>query len=541
MAVRTPEAAPLPRSRPVGPGAVTTLLVVALAWVLLMANGRSIGMPEASGVAGGVLRAALVAAGLGLDLDETTRALVGKGLAALFAALASGALFAAVARRHALDEASAAGLLLATGTTLAAAAQAWSGEAPSTCAVAVALWLFARAEAEEEPGLAAGALVPLGLAVALLPSTLVLAAVLAVATVLRFRPPLLPVAVGAALGLLMALGGLWLRGSPGTVPPPTGGPVASLLSPAQGALVFVPLALVGVAGIARSLRPPRPRYHWDQARPSRGLPAACAVAALGHLIGVGLGSGWATGPAWGPRLLAPAWPALLLFLPEGFALLRGLGVVLAALSVAIQAIGAFAYDGRWDRLNRGPGGTLDPVVWEVARSPIAFQIDERVVRPALPTLEGRRFVARDHPLVVGGSAGSFVSFARDRPDVTGADATLGDVLLEGGAQTDGGRLRLRAPGDALFFRVRESARIRQLELRVAGRGQGTLGVGEKTFWTATRWHERPVAGPFRLRLPYFYPESGGPDVRLAWRGGGAIEIESLALVPPAEPENVIRR
>ena len=48
-------------------------------------------------------------------------ALVGKALAALFAALAAGALFAAVARRHGPSEARWAGLTLALGTTLAAA------------------------------------------------------------------------------------------------------------------------------------------------------------------------------------------------------------------------------------------------------------------------------------------------------------------------------------------------------------------------------------------------------------------------------------
>jgi hypothetical protein len=69
---------------------------------------------------------------------------VGKALAALFAALAAGALFAAVVRRHGLGEGRWSGLLLALGTTLAAAAQAWSGEAAATCAVAVALLLLVR-------------------------------------------------------------------------------------------------------------------------------------------------------------------------------------------------------------------------------------------------------------------------------------------------------------------------------------------------------------------------------------------------------------
>jgi len=46
--------------------------------------------------------------------------------------------------------------------------------------------------------------------------------------------------------------------------------------------------------------------------------------------------------------------------------------------------------------------------------------------------------------------------------------------------------------------------------------------------------------PFRLRLPYYFPESGGPDLRVSLRSGGPIAIESVALVPPDEPENVLR-
>ena len=100
--------------------------------------------------------------------------------------------------------------------------------------------------------------------------------------------------------------------------------------------------------------------------------------------------------------------------------------------------------------------------------------------------------------------------------------------------------RLSAPGDALFFRVREASRPRRLQLRIVGRGPGFLGVGEQTFWTAARWTEQSVGESFRLRIPYVYAESGGGDVRVESRGPGALEITSVALVPPSEPDGVIR-
>jgi hypothetical protein len=77
-------------------------------------------------------------------------------------------------------------------------------------------------------------------------------------------------------------------------------------------------------------------------------------------------------------------------------------------------------------------------------------------------------------------------------------------------------------------------------VRVVGRGRGTLGLAEKGLWTSERWRERAVEGPFRLRLPYSFAESGAEDLVVALRSGGPVSIESVALVPPAEPENVLR-
>ena len=103
-----------------------------------------------------------------------------------------------------------------------------------------------------------------------------------------------------------------------------------------------------------------------------------------------------------------------------------------------------------------------------------------------------------------------------------------------------GRLELDAAGDGLGFRVPKGSHPRRLEVRIAGRGQGTLGLGEGDFGKEARWRDRAVSGSFRLRLPYYFPESGGADLRVSLRSGGPVSLESVALVPPTEPEKVIR-
>jgi len=533
VGVRAHPPAPAPRTRASGPGPGATLVVVVAALVLLLANGRPVGAPEVAGAAGWLLRGGLALASVALELDATGEALVGKALAALFAALAAGALFAAVVRRHGMSEGRWAGLLLALGTTLAAAAQAWSGEAVATCAVACGVLLLVRSE--EEAGEAAKAGLPLGLAVALQPSTGPLALALVGAILVRWRRRSLLVLAWAAPGALLALA---FVGSSSAASPAAPGAGALLVSPAKGAFVFAPVAIVGLVGLLRALR--APVRLWDQPGPGRLLPIACGLGSAAHFAWLAVSGGWAAGDFWGPRWAAPAWPLLLLFLPEGFALLRSGASLLALASVAVQAAGAFAYDGRWDRLNRGPGGELGDVAWDLGRSPIALQARERVARLARPGLEGRRLVQRERVLAPSGTSGSYVSFAKLPVRPTGVDATMSAVRLEGGARVQAGRLTLATGGDGLAFRVPEVSRPRRLEMRITGRGTGLLSLGEGGRGGETRWRERAVSGSFRLRLPYHYPESGGGDLRLALRSGGPVAIESVALVPPTEPENVLR-
>jgi hypothetical protein len=512
-------------------------VVVLVALVLLLANGRPVGTPDASGAASWLLRGGLALAGLAFQIDATGEALVGKALAALFAALAAGILFAAVVHRHGLENGWWAGWLLALGTTLAAAAQAWSGEAASACAVAVAVLLLVRSEADEDPGPAVRAGLPLGFAMALQPTTVALAVVLVGAVLARWRRRGLPVLAWAAPGALLALAGL---GDSASTPSPATGllpGLALLVSPAKGALVFAPVALVGIVGLFRALRSPARRL-WDRPQPGRFLPIASGLAVAAHFACLAAVGGWAAGDFWGPRFVAPAWPLLLLFLPEGFAVL-GIGASLLALaSVAVQALGAVTYDGRWDRLHEARG--LAAATWDLERSPIVLQAKERVARMARPGLEGRRLVVRERVVAPSGASGSFLSFAKTPPAPTGVDGTMSAVRLEAGARVGGGRLELKASGDGLGFRVPEGARPRRLEIRIAGRGTGTLGLGESDFRKETRWRDRAVSGAFRLRLPYHFAESGGPDLRVTLRSGGPIAIESIALVPLTEPATVLR-
>jgi hypothetical protein len=82
--------------------------------------------------------------------------------------------------------------------------------------------------------------------------------------------------------------------------------------------------------------------------------------------------------------------------------------------------------------------------------------------------------------------------------------------------------------------------MRRLEIRIVGRGTGRICVAESGSGSGTRWRDETVAGPFRLRVPYYFEDSGGADVRVVLRGNGQVSIESVALVPPTEPEDVLR-
>ena len=210
--------------------------------------------------------------------------------------------------------------------------------------------------------------------------------------------------------------------------------------------------------------------------------------------------------------------------------------------MGVQALGAFAYDYRWERLfQRGTGPSREEL-WDPLRSPILFHARERVVLPSMPAVSDGHAVIREHPMVLMGPKGSRLSFAGGALVVKGSESNFGDVLLRRGARIEDGRLRLKGRWDALFLRVEQGARARRLELRVAGRGNGVLYVGERTFWSAApRWSTYPVGGRFLIRHPYHFPESGGPDLTVTvGKNGGDAQIESVALLPPGDPLDAIQ-
>ena len=236
-----------------------------------------------------------------------------------------------------------------------------------------------------------------------------------------------------------------------------------------------------------------------------------------------------------PHQLSDALPLLFLFLPEGFDLLPRLGRALALLSVLVQGLGAFAYDYRWERLYQRADGAGSEL-WEVAKSPIRFYVERRVLMLALPCLRDGKVVVREHPMVLFGPRGSRVRFAGEGVTLSGTDNTLGDVFLERGARVEAGRLRLKGRWSGLFLRVPPRARSRVLELRIAGRGQGPLYVGELCFSATPPIETYTMSGSFVIRHRYVYAESGGPDVSITLgRGGGEATLEWVALVPPEDP------
>ena len=583
MGVRTYESdvSRMPRSLPRGPSLVSALGLGAVLLVLLLSNGRPIGAgdtrptervaaslvqegnfdldeyPEieppfarAQGehrvsiypVLSAVLATPVFAAVRGLALlDETGTALAGKLAASLLSALAALVLYLALGRRYPTRDAAWAAVVFALGTSVWSTSQALWQHPAAVLFLSLALLFWLRAD-DGEASWAGRAGLPLALALAARPADVALVAVLGCAFALRW-PRELPRLLLWALGpVLFVLAYQWryfgspfehgFSGTLGRFSEPWGqGQLGLLVSPAKGLLIFTPVAFVAGVGLVRAFR-----------RGERALAGALGLAVLAHLTLMGRWSEWHGGEGWGPRLMTDALPLLFLFLPEGLSVMGHLGTALALVSIGVQVLGAFAYDYRWERLYQREGASARSVLWDVGRSPIFFYMGERVVRPALPGRRGDRAIVREYPVVLFGPSGSRVSFAAPKPKVEGSERILTDVLLERGARVEGDRLRLRGRFDGLFFRVRDNARPRRLEVRIAGKGRGTLYVGERSFASGiTKWAEYKVSGDFRLKHSYEFARSGGPDLFVGLgKDAGEADLEWVAMVPPTEPESVIR-
>ena len=124
----------------------------------------------------------------------------------------------------------------------------------------------------------------------LAPTTWLLALVLLVASLVRWRRAVLRLLPWTAASVLLALIGVALGSGPEPGPPSSSGGVALLFSPARGALFFVPVVLVCLAGIVRVLRPPRGRRLWEEGAAVSWLPLAAVL-----MIGLGVAAAAAEG------------------------------------------------------------------------------------------------------------------------------------------------------------------------------------------------------------------------------------------------------
>jgi hypothetical protein len=476
-------------------------------------------------------------------LDETGAALAGKWAASLLTAAAAVVLFLLVGRRHPHVEAAWTAALFALGTSMWSTSQALWQHPAAVLFLCVALLFVSLAEQQDVWAGRAG--LPLALALAARHADVALVAVLAIGIAIRW-PRSIPafLAWAAPVAVLLMAYQWWYFGSPlrhgfsgsgARFSEPWGhGHLGLLVSPAKGLLVFTPVVIVAVVGLMAAYR-----------RGERWPAATLGAAAAAHWIFIGRWSEWHGGESWGPRMMTDALPLLFVFLPDGWNVMPRVAPALAAVSIGVQALGAFSYDYRWERLygRGGDGGRgAGPALWDVVRSPIPFYLRRRVVILALPAVKDGRAHVREHPIVILGPTGSRVAFSSDPPRVDGAEGTMEDVHLQRGARVEDGRVRLRGRWDGVQFRVGAEARGRRLELRISGRGQGVLYVGEKTFWSdQPRWATYQVSGPFRLRHSYDYATSGGPDVIVTiGKSPGEIDLESMALVPPGDPANPVR-
>ena len=229
------------------------------------------------------------------------------------------------------------------------------------------------------------------------------------------------------------------------------GSIAGLLiSPARGLFVFTPIALLALWGLTSRAR------HCALAR---GL--LCAAGA--HLLFMATWNEWHGGESFGPRLLTDLLPPLFFFLPEALAAWPAQGAVLGILSVAVQLLGGWTYDYRWERLHQR-GRDFDAALWSWRDSPIAFAVREGVLIQGVPEVDGRRVRLRLHRSVSFGPDGSAIEATAAGLRISGP-GLLKDIRLERGARISGGWMTLAHPGDALAFRTENAG---PLSLRIVG-------------------------------------------------------------------------
>lgn len=465
------------------------------------------------------LLAAPVFLGFNLFFDLTPAGIqiAGKLSAALLSSLAVALLAASFSRRFPMGPALLAALLFGLGTSVFSTSQALWQHPTVVILLVVAIEALSRLDAaitnaeRLRPALVAA--LALSLAAAARPATIPMCAVLFLFLLTRARPHashLLAVAAGPALAIAgynaTFFGAPWrfgpgLSGRFGDAFPES---VAGLLlSPGRGLFVFTPIALLALWGLVRESR---------QSALARALLAAASL----HYVFMSLWNEWHGGESFGPRLLTDLLPALFFFLPGALLAAPKAGVLLGGLSIAIQLLGGWTYDYRWERLHQR-GLEFDAALWSWRDSPLAFAVREGVVVQGIPAVEGRRLRVALRRSTPFGISGSIIDGTPQGLRISGPDLVR-DIRLERGARIASGWISLAHPGDAVAFRA-ETRGSRVLHL--VGSLQGTLAVDTRSGSINT-----PVGGDFDLEVPLVLEAGEDVFVRAA---SGELRLARLSV------------
>jgi hypothetical protein len=430
--------------------------------------------------------------GLFFDLTPQAIQVAGKLTGALLSSLAVAVLTWNFAKRASPSLALVSALLFGLGTSVFSTSQAlW--QHPATvlflCIALSALQTLEASPAESRSGvLVSIAAMGLALASASRPAAIPMCGVLLLFLVARARPHARRISLTVLIpAALVAIYNTTFFGAPWRFGPDLGGrfgaafpeSVAGLLiSPARGLLVFTPIALVAL---------------WSLVTLARGsaFPRALLAGAATHFAFISMWNEWHGGESFGPRLLTDLLPVLFFFLPDGLAAWPKLAAVLGTVSVAVQLLGGFTYDYRWERLHQR-GGDFNAALWSWRDSPLAFAASEGVVVQGVPEIEGRRLRLPTTRSVPFGTRGSTVEGTPQGLRISG-EPLMRDIRLERGARLTASWITLFHPADAVVFRSNTSG---DHTLRLVGTLKGLLRLELPSGPIATAMN-----GDFDLELP----------------------------------------
>ena len=540
------------------PAGRLALLVFVVSFAVLVANGRAIGSGDTNAVentaaalairgtfvlpptdaadpftrevAGGRISIypalpALIAApiffvfGLFFDLNLTGIQVAGKLTAGLLSAFAIAVLAWTFSKRVSPSLAVASALLFGLGTSVFSTSQALWQHPAAVLFLVIALSAFERLEASptssDQRVLASIAALGLALAAASRPATIPMCGVLLLFLISRARPHATRILLAMLVPVtLVAIYNTTFFGAPWRFGPGLSGRFGAafpesaaglLLSPARGLFVFTPIALLAVWSLVTLAR---------RSTLARALLAATAT----HFAFISIWNEWHGGESFGPRLLTDLLPALFFFLPEGLAAWPKLGAMLGTASVAVQLLGGWTYDYRWERLHQR-GGDFGAALWSWRDSPMAFAAREGVLIQGDLEVEGRRIRLRTSRSVPFGQKGSTVEGTPEGLRISGGPL-LRDFRLERGARLTGSWITLSHPADAVAFRSNTSG---SLTLRLVGTLQGALRLELPSGPIAL-----PMSGDFDLGLPIQL--SAGEDVMIRAEAG-ELRLARISMAP----------